>query len=157
MVLDADGINAAAKHIDILDSAKGRLILTPHEMEMARLCRVSLKDLKENRLYYGRLISDRYQAVVVLKGSSTIVFSPDGRTFFHTGGNDGMSTAGSGDMLAGILAAFAAQCDDLTDAARIGVCIHAMAGKQAAERFSRRSMTVSDMLDSLSDVYLHFE
>lgn len=157
VVLDADGINAAAKHIDILDSAKGRLILTPHEMEMARLCRVSLKDLKENRLYYGRLISDRYQAVVVLKGSSTIVLSPDGRTFFHTGGNDGMATAGSGDMLAGILAAFAAQCDDLTDAARIGVCIHAMAGKRAAERFSRRSMTVSDMLDSLSDVYLHFE
>ncbi len=157
VVLDADGINAAAKHIDILDAAKGRLILTPHEMEMARLCRVSLKELKENRLEYGRLISDRYQAVVVLKGSSTIVFSPDGRTFFHTGGNDGMATAGSGDMLAGILSVFAAQCDSLTDAALIGVCVHAMAGAKAAERCSRRSMTVSDMLATLPEVYLRFE
>ena len=157
IVLDADGINAAAGHIDILDPARGRLILTPHVMEMARLCRVSREELLQNRLYYGRLIADRYQAVVVLKDASTIVFSPDGRAFFHTGGNDGMATAGCGDMLAGLVAALAAQGVPPVDAARLGVWLHAQAGERTAQRCSRRGMTVTDMLAALPEVFLDLE
>ena len=157
IVLDADGINVAATHTDILDPARGRLILTPHVMEMARLCRVSREELLQNRLYYGRLISERYQAVVVLKGASTIVFSPDGRAWFLTGGNDGMATAGSGDMLAGIIASLAAQGAPLDVAARVGVWLHAEAGALAAEKSSRRGMIVSDMLASLPAVFLSVE
>lgn len=157
IVLDADGINVAATHMDILDPARGRLILTPHVMEMARLCRVSREELMQNRLYYGRLISERYQAVVVLKDASTIVFSPDGRAWFLTGGNDGMATAGCGDMLAGVIASLAAQGAPLDAVARLGVWLHAEAGALAAQRCSRRGMIVSDMLASLPGVFLSLE
>lgn len=157
VVLDADGINIAAAHIHVLDPARGRLILTPHVMEMARLCRVSREELLQNRLYYGRLISERYQAVVVLKDASTIVFSPDGRAFFLTGGNDGMAKAGSGDMLAGIVSSLLAQGASAVDAARVGVWFHALVGEETAKRFSRRGMTVNEMLSVLPQVFLSLE
>ena len=111
----------------------------------------------QNRLYYGRLISERYQAVVVLKDASTIVFSPDGRAWFLTGGNDGMATAGCGDMLAGVIASLAAQGAPLDAVARLGVWLHAEAGALAAQRCSRRGMIVSDMLASLPGVFLSLE
>lgn len=157
IVLDADGINCAADHIDILRPAFGRLILTPHYVEMARLCHVSLSELIENRVEFGKDIAERYGAVVVLKGATTLIFSPDGRMLVSTAGNDGMATAGSGDMLAGLIAAFAAQCDDLTDAATLGVWIHSRCGRRAAERCSRRGMIATDMLEQLKEVYLEFE
>ena len=155
--LDADGINCAAGHIDVLQPAGDRLILTPHYAEMARLCRVSVSELMKDRVKYGKLIAENYSAVVVLKGATTMIFAPDGRVFVATDGNDGMATAGSGDMLAGLIAAFAAQCDNLIDAAILGVLIHNKCGNLAAEKFSRRAMITSDMLEQLKEVYLEFE
>ncbi len=157
IVLDADGINCAADHIHILQPAGDRLILTPHYAEMARLCHVSISELMKNRVKYGKLIAENYCAVVVLKGATTMIFTPEGRVFVATEGNDGMATAGSGDMLAGIISAFAAQCDNLTDAAVLGVLIHNKCGNMAAEKYSRRSMIASDMLEQLKEVYLEFE
>ena len=157
IVLDADGINCAAGHINVLEPASDRLILTPHYAEMARLCRVSVSELMKDRVKYGKLIAENYSAVVVLKGATTLIFAPDGRVFVATDGNDGMATAGSGDMLAGLIAAFAAQCDNLIDAAILGVLIHNKCGNMAAEKFSRRAMITSDMLEQLKEVYLEFE
>lgn len=157
VVLDADGINCAAGHMNILEPASDRLILTPHYAEMARLCRVSVSELMKDRVRYGRLVAENYSAVVVLKGATTLIFTPDGRVYVATEGNDGMATAGSGDMLAGLIAAFAAQCDNLTDAAILGVLIHNKCGNMAAEKYSRRAMITSDMLEQLKEVYLEFE
>ncbi len=157
IVLDADGINCAAEHIDILKPAADRLVITPHYGEIARLCHVSIAEIIRDRVKYGKLIAREYSAVVVLKGATTLIFAPDGRIFVATEGNDGMATAGSGDMLAGLIAAFAAQSDSLLDAAILGVLIHNKCGNLAAQKFSRRGMITSDMLEQLKEVYLEFE
>ncbi len=157
LVIDADGINCVADNIDILSHAAAGVILTPHCGEMARLCGVSVDEILRDRMKYGRLICDRYRAIVVLKSASTLVFAPDGRTFIFTGGNSGMATAGSGDMLAGIIAALVCRCPSLLDAALAGVYVHFQCGAAAAEKQSQCSMTVPDMLGCMGEVYRKFE
>ena len=107
LILDADGINAAAQNIDILKTAKAPLILTPHPGEMARLMKTTVADVQANRLSFAKSFAREYGVVLVLKGSGTIVAAPDGRVCFNPTGNPGMAKGGSGDVLAGMIASFA--------------------------------------------------
>ena len=157
MVIDAGGINSLAVNIDELRNADCEIVLTPHMGEMARLCGVTVGEIMSNRIGYGEYIAVTYGVVLVLKDANTMVFSPDGCIYFNTIGNSGMATAGSGDMLAGIIASLLAQGMSADDAARAGVYIHALSGDIAAERFGKRSMTATDMLSCLHNAFLELD
>ena len=157
LILDADGINIVAGNIDILKTAKAPVILTPHPGEMARLLKASVPEVQAHRLRHAKDFAEKYGAVLVLKGSGSITVSPDGRAFLNPTGNPGMAKGGSGDVLAGMIASFAAQGADPFLAAACGVYLHGAAGDACARRFSQRAMLPSDLIEELPELFLQFE
>ncbi len=148
-ILDADGINLAANRIELLKQVKAPLVLTPHPGEMARLLGVSPKEVEGDRINIARRFAEEYGVYLVLKGSNTLVAAPDGRMWVNLIGNAGMATAGSGDMLAGILLALLARGLDPAVAATSAVWLHSAAGDAAKLRLSENAMTPSDMIEEL--------
>ena len=156
VVLDADGLNAAVGHLDWIRSRTAPTVLTPHDGEFARLtgCTLPIGD----RLNAARSLAQDTGAIVVLKGHRTVIAAPDGRTWINTSGNAGMATGGSGDTLAGILAAFLGQkplYSNGTDAARLtaqAVWFHGAAGDHAARRLGEYSLLPDDLIDALPQV-----
>lgn len=157
IVLDADGINAAARHIHILETVHAPLILTPHPLELARLLACTVADIQNNREQVAKQAAQRYGATVVLKGHRTVVASPTGEVWVNATGNPGMAVGGSGDVLAGMIAGLLAQGLPPWDAARAGVYLHGAAGDAAAARLSQHAMLPSDMLDELGGLFLKLE
>ncbi len=155
LILDADGINCAARRIDILRTAKGSLILTPHLGEMSRLCGKPISEIKADPISTAKEFAAEYRAVVVLKDAVTVIALPDGRVYLNTTGNAGMARGGSGDVLAGMIAAFAAQGLEPGAAAVCGVYLHGAAGDLTAAESSMLGMLPSDMIASLPKLY-HF-
>lgn len=149
IILDADGINAICDRIDIIKQAKAPLILTPHPGEMARLLGTTTDKVQALRLQTARKFAADYGVYLVLKGSGTIVAAPDGKAFVNLTGNHGMSSAGSGDMLAGMMVSFLAQGLTPEQAAVSAVYLHGCAGDRTAAKLSKRAMSVSDMIDEL--------
>lgn len=156
MVLDADGINAVKGNIDILGECTAGLVLTPHPGEMARLIDEDAAFVQKHRVEVAKGIAKDFRLVMVLKGANTIV--TDGfNTFINTKGNPGMAKGGTGDMLAGMIAAFIAQGMKPLEAAKSAVYIHAVVGDICAQELSQRGMTVSDMLELLPAYLSKFE
>ena len=157
VVLDADGINAAAKHIDITEARRAPLVLTPHPLEMARLLHCSVEEVQRDRTATALEAARQFRAVAVLKGHGTVVASPDGEVAVNTTGNPGMAVGGSGDVLAGMIASLLAQGLSPFEAARCGVWLHGAAGDRAAARLSQHAMLPSDMVDELGALFLKLE
>lgn len=157
IVLDADGINAAARHISILETAHPPLILTPHPKELARLLRCSVEQIQADRQTAAQTAASRFNAVVVLKGHRTVIADPNGTIAINETGNPGMAVAGSGDVLAGMIAGLAAQGFSLWDASCCGVYLHGAAGDLAAGRLSQHAMLPTDLLDELGMLFLQLE
>jgi hydroxyethylthiazole kinase-like uncharacterized protein yjeF len=155
VVLDADGLNAIAGRIDILRTAKCRIIITPHLGEMSRLCGKSIAALQDDPAGAAKAFAERYGVTVVLKDADTVIASPDGSLFLNTTGNAGMARGGSGDVLAGMIAAFVCQGLSLKHAAACGVYLHGAAGDLAAAEGSMLGMLPSDMIEVLPKLY-HF-
>lgn len=152
LVIDADGINILSSNINMLKKInKGNVIITPHPGEMARLLRTTVKDIQGNRKLYACNFAKVHNITVVLKGANTIISSPDGDIYVNKTGNPGMAKGGSGDVLAGMIAAFAAQGISLKHAAAMGVYIHGLAGDLSAKKFSQISMTPSDIIESIGE------
>jgi NAD(P)H-hydrate epimerase len=149
MVLDADALNAISKNPGVLKKIKSKYVVTPHLGEMSRLIDRSTEYIKNNRLIVAKKFSCDYNAVVVLKGASTIVAGPDGKYYINTTGNPGMATAGSGDVLAGIIAGFSGQGLDMFNAAKLGVYIHGIAGDIAAKDKGEVGLIAGDLLESI--------
>jgi len=145
MVIDADGITAVSRHIDILDRAVSPTVLTPHAGEFARLS----PDAPADRVTAAREFSLDYGVTVVLKGNRTVTASPNGDCYLNTTGNPGMAKAGSGDVLAGMIAALIPQLGHSTRAAYTGAYLHGKAGDACAKRFGEYSMTPSDIIDAI--------
>lgn len=148
VVLDADGINLLARDKGLSDEVKnlqGRLIITPHPGEAARLLSCSSKDINENRMKSAIKISEQTGAITVLKGSGTLVATINGKAYINTTGNPGMATGGSGDVLSGIIASLAGQGCGSLEAALCGVYIHGLAGDLAKEAIGEYGMTASDI------------
>lgn len=152
VVIDADGINAVARDINIIRKIKAPVIFTPHPKEMARLCHTTVNDIEKNRVEYAKNFASTYSCIVVLKGANTIVAAPDGRIFFNLTGNAGMSTGGSGDVLSGMLASYLAQGESPLKSALNAVYFHGLAGDKAAEKFSQRSLLPSDIIEELKHI-----
>ena len=154
IVLDADGINVMCDSIDIIKQSECNVIITPHPKEASRLLGVTVEEIQKNRFKYAKLISEKCSAVTVLKGANTIISSPDGKLFVVTDGNPGMATAGSGDVLSGIIGGLLSMGLDTLTAAICGVKIHAMAGDMACVQFSEISMTPSDIINKLPELFV---
>lgn len=153
VVLDADGINLAAEHIDVLKEAKAPLILTPHPGEMGRLLGASAADVQSRRLECARGFAAEHGVILVLKGAGTIVAAPDGRLYRNTTGNPGMARGGSGDVLAGMIGAFLAQGAEPFEAAASAVYLHGLAGDRCAARLSQCGMLPTDLIGELPGLF----
>lgn len=148
-VVDADALYAVSQMPDMLVSCGCSLIFTPHEAEFARLVGKTTEEVSENRLELSKKFAAENGITLILKGHHTIVTSPDGRQYINTSGNSGMATGGSGDVLAGMTAAFAAAGLEETEAAVLAVYIHGLAGDIAAEKLGRLSLTALDICDNI--------
>jgi NAD(P)H-hydrate epimerase len=156
-LLDADGLNAVAGHLDVLSSAKGPLILTPHPGEMARLIGSTSTQVQQERLAVARSLATSRKLVVVLKGARTLVALPDGTVFINPTGNAGMATAGTGDVLAGICGGLLAQKLAPARAAAVAVYAHGRAGDIAAQRVGQAGLVASDLLAALGELWRRLE
>ena len=154
LVIDADGLNLLAGMPDALARRTAPVVLTPHPGEAARLLGVKTKDIQADRFGSARRLARRFHATVVLKGAHTVVAEPDGTIAVNTTGNSGLATAGSGDVLTGLLAALLAQGLDTASAARLAVFLHGLAGDLAAAEVGERSLLAGDVVNYLSQAYL---
>lgn len=146
VIVDADGINAVAKNMDILRRSTCPVIFTPHTVEMSRLTGLEKDYIEENRIVVSREFADEYGATVILKGHHTIVTAENGNQYISITGNPGLATGGSGDVLAGILASFVARGIDETMSAAMAVYIHGMAGDIAKEKYGIESVTATEIM-----------
>jgi ADP-dependent NAD(P)H-hydrate dehydratase len=126
LVLDADGLNLLATQPPP-DWGTGPVVLTPHPTEAARLLGCSTQDIQANRLHAAHALAVRYQAWVVLKGAGTLVHSPDGLSWINRTGNPGLATAGTGDVLAGLIGSLLAQRLPIAEAVTGAVWLHGSA------------------------------
>jgi ADP-dependent NAD(P)H-hydrate dehydratase / NAD(P)H-hydrate epimerase len=134
LVLDADGLNAHAGRLGELATRRAPTVLTPHAGELGRLLELDSSEIERERLRHTRAAAERAQAVVVLKGDDTLIAEPGGRVAVSPGGSPALATAGTGDVLTGVIAALLAPGLDAFTAAAAGVWLHAQAGREAARR-----------------------
>jgi NAD(P)H-hydrate epimerase len=155
IVLDADGINALADNPGVLHRIKKQVILTPHPGEMARLLGLSsTREIQSKRLEVSKMfVKDKNNVTLVLKGYQTIVMNEE-KFYINKTGNPGMATAGSGDVLTGIIAALLGQNYTPFEAAQLGVYLHGMAGDFAAQELGEISIIATDILDKLPKAFL---
>lgn len=145
VILDADGINAAAKNINILKEAAGNLILTPHPGEMSRLFGVTVGEVVAQPEKYAKALSENYGVTAVLKTANTLVSSPGKPMYINTTGCSALAKGGSGDLLAGMITALCAQGLSPFDAARAAVCLHGHCADKAAEKADPRGLLPTDI------------
>lgn len=152
IVLDADGLYAVVGNINILKKVEAPLVITPHPGEMAALLNISIDDVQRNRNDIPLDVAKKFNVVVVLKGHKTVVASPKGKVYFNDTGNPGMATAGSGDVLTGMIASFIGQNTEPFEASKFSVYIHGLAGDLAAKEVGEISLIASDILAKLPQV-----
>jgi NAD(P)H-hydrate epimerase len=149
LLLDADGLNAHAGQLGLLAGRAAGSVLTPHAGELARLLDVDGAEISAHRLASARRAADEAQAIVVLKGDDTIVAAPDGRVGISRGGASALATAGTGDVLSGVIGAYLSKRMDPFHAACAGVFVHARAGQLAAARIATEGVIARDVIECL--------
>jgi NAD(P)H-hydrate epimerase len=155
LVLDADALNAFADEPSLLVGREGRdVIITPHPGEMSRLVGCTIDDVQSDRMGIARDFAMTHKLYVVLKGYRTVIATPDGKVFINPTGSPGMATGGTGDVLAGMLAAWLGQLLDAEAACRLAVYVHGAAGELADADQGEIAMTASDLVDHISDAVL---
>ena len=152
LVIDADGLNALAEDVSVLKECKFPIVLTPHLGEFCRISGYTKEELQKNIKNLAKEYALMYNVCLVVKGNSTIITNGE-ELFENFTGNPGMATAGSGDVLTGIIAALIAQGLSVLDAARLGVYIHGLAGDIAAGDKTEYSLIASDIIDSLPSAF----
>jgi ADP-dependent NAD(P)H-hydrate dehydratase / NAD(P)H-hydrate epimerase len=150
-ILDADALNIISQNMELLELVPGNSILTPHPKEFERI-------FGESATSYDRMIKAqeaalRYKIFIILKGAYTFIVTPDGQFYFNSTGNSGMATAGSGDVLTGILTGLLAQGYKPEEAAKLGVFIHGRSGDLVLENESKESLIASDIIDNLGKAF----
>ncbi|MDY6856645.1 MAG: NAD(P)H-hydrate dehydratase [Thermodesulfobacteriota bacterium] len=152
IVIDADGINALAKNKDSIKEAKAPVVLTPHPGEMARLTGNTVAEIQNNRIEVSRSFAKEYVAYIVLKGFRTVITDPNGDVYINPTGNPGMATAGMGDVLTGMISSFIAQGLDITDAAKLAVFSHGLAGDTIVYERGEVGLLASDVIEKVPSV-----
>jgi len=163
-VIDADGLNTLAKDASILKECKAPLILTPHIGELSRLNGVPSSEIAKDRIKYASEFAKEYNCVLVFKGAPTIISEPSGQTYVNPTGNAGMATAGSGDVLTGIIVGLLAQMlmlnkdEDIKkimlNSACAGVFVHGLTGDLAKQEKGEMGLIAGDMMEKIPDALL---
>nr|WP_262918448.1 NAD(P)H-hydrate dehydratase [Belliella filtrata] len=154
IVLDADGINLLSKFPELIDQLPVNSILTPHFKEFERLVGKSSDHLE--RIQRATDFATKYNIILILKGAHTLIAMPDGRQIFNSSGNQYMATAGSGDVLTGMIASFLGQKYSPENAAICGVFHHGMAGEIASQS-KYRGMIASDIINAIPETFVQLE
>ena len=151
IVIDADGLNAFAGATDLLQGAGRKLVLTPHPGEMARLTGLSTREVQSKRVEVARQFAMKHKLCLVLKGYRTLIAEPGGQVFVNPTGNPGMSTAGTGDVLTGMIAGLLAQHPEAPVEKVVSAAVywHGAAGDRAAARRGELSLIATDLLEAL--------
>ena len=153
LVIDADAINSIANNPKLMDEVPAQSILTPHLGEFKRL----VGDFKTGFDLLKKQIefSKKHKVIVVLKGAHTRISTPKGKVFFNPTSNPGLATAGSGDVLTGVITGLLKQYSNPVKAAILGVYLHGKAGDLALEKQSMESLIASDIIDNIGNAYRH--
>ena len=151
LVIDADGLNAHVGELESLRQRPGPTVLTPHAGELARLLDVDSDEISAHRLAHARDAAERSGCVVLLKGDDTIVAAPGGPVAVSAGATAALATAGTGDVLAGIVGTLLAKGMDVLDAAAAGVRVHVYAGLVAAERWGADHTVAGDVIEGIPE------
>lgn len=149
MIIDADGLNALAGRVELLRRARSPVVLTPHPGEMSRLVENTTGEVQAERRRHALELAARTGAVVVLKGSGTMIADPEGRLAVNPTGGPILGTAGTGDVLAGLVGSLLAQGVEAFDAARLAVYLHGSAGDRLASRLGDAGLLASELADEL--------
>jgi NAD(P)H-hydrate epimerase len=157
VVIDADGLNALSQDINVLKDRQIPIVLTPHPGEMARLTGLTIEEIQTDRLAIARSFAQQWGVTVVLKGSGTVVAYPNGEIFLNLSGNPGMATAGSGDVLCGMITGLIAQGLRPQDAAMVAVHLHGLTGDHVEKTKGQRGMLAGDIIQALPEVLRNFE
>lgn len=153
LVIDGDGLNILSSNKEWLKNKKCSVVITPHPMEFSRLTDMSVEDVNSGRIYLAEKFSAEYNVTVALKGARTVISGRDKETRINPTGNSGMATAGSGDVLSGIIGAIAAQGADVYSSACAGVYLHGLAGDFAAEAKTEYCMKSGDIIEFLPEAF----
>ena len=155
MVIDADALNILSENRTWLAFLPANSILTPHPKEFERLVDKTSNSLE--RIQRQKEFSTKYNVIVILKGANTSISCPDGRLFINSTGNPGMATAGSGDVLTGIITSLLAQNYNPLTAAILGVYLHGLAGDYAALKLGFESLIANDIIENISSAYINIQ
>lgn len=151
VIIDADGLFALSQNPSMLEDCSCNLILTPHEVEMARLIKSDTQYVCKDRLGTSLSYATQNSVCLILKGHHTVVTSPEGVQYININGNNGMATGGSGDVLGGMIAAFSARGLSETEASAIGVYMHALSADIAIKTLCCDSLIATDIINNISN------
>jgi NAD(P)H-hydrate epimerase len=149
LLIDADGLNAHVGALDVLRERSAPTVLTPHEGELGRLLEVDSSEVSRHRLKHAREAAERTGAIVLLKGDDTIVAPPEGPVAISPGATPALATAGTGDVLSGVIGALLSKGIDPLAAIAAGVLAHAYAGKHAAARWGADHVVAGDVIEAV--------
>ena len=156
LVIDADGLNNLQDSTNLLKNYKNELILTPHYGELSRMIDKPTGEISFNRISIARNQAKELNATIILKGAPTVIADKNGNIYINSTGNQGMATAGSGDVLAGMVAGFFAQNKNSVDASILGVFLHGKAGDLAKKMQTIYSMNASDIKNNIPKAIKNF-
>jgi ADP-dependent NAD(P)H-hydrate dehydratase / NAD(P)H-hydrate epimerase len=149
MVVDADALYLLGGQLNIFKEAKASVILTPHPGEAAWLLKTTITEVEQNRVKVAKQIAEGYNVTAVLKGRFTVIANPQGEVRINPTGNRGLATAGTGDVLSGIVGGLLAQRLSPFDAATAGVYLHGLAGEKASRKLGPDGLLAGDLLPLL--------
>lgn len=148
LLIDADGLNCINSQLLMKRSAS--TVITPHPRELSRLCGLTPTEIQKNRIAVCRKFAQQWQVVLLLKGAYTVIGDPEGRIFINPTGNEGMATAGAGDVLSGIIGSFLSQNCSPLQATLLGAYLHGLAGDCLKATLSASYMSASDLMQGLN-------
>lgn len=148
IIIDADGLNAISKNPSVLKNTNAKIVVTPHPGEMARLSKLDISDIQNQREFVAKKFSKQNDVIVVLKGANTVIADPSGETYLCPVESSGFASGGVGDVLTGIIAGFSAQMD-LLKAVLSGVFVHSLAGLEAIKEKGVYGTCAQDIVDMI--------
>ena len=157
IVIDADGINALENNSHVLKEKKGTIVITPHPGEMARLTKMAVEEIQNNRIGIARKCAQEFSVYVVLKGYRTVIATPEGEVYMNLTGNPGMATAGSGDVLSGMISSFIAQKYTITESLLLAVYFHGLAGDHVKADKGEAGLVARDIIEKIPCVMKSYE
>ncbi|MGB9694790.1 MAG: NAD(P)H-hydrate dehydratase [Caldisericaceae bacterium] len=151
IIIDGDGLTMISRNTNLLSGLDKEIILTPHLGEFARLTNVAIDDIKQSKFNYLYETANKLKATIILKGAFSLIGCKNGKIFVNPSGNSGMATAGSGDVLVGIIAAMIGIGQGAEESSKLGTFIHGLSGDMQARKIGEDGLTASDILQGIPE------